>query len=164
MLIFEKDSSFAETKVMMKKIFIFVILLTLTSCGMRYVICTNSIDYSAYTKDNFFITESNSVSFNYDPVGSISVDIFSGLIDNPKKPTYTIKVGAYNSAEIYNPEWGKTPPKIMKYASYEDALFYLSNRAKKMGANGIINLKFRTIIGQYGQIESICATGMAIRR
>ncbi len=120
------------------------VLTLLTSCGgvsgPKYSVITGSVDYSQYTKSGFFITEANSVSFSYNPIGSVTAVVTSGN------------------------DGGK-----FVEANYEDALYYLHSKAKEIGGNGIINLKFEFIPSrnlQYGVVtmSQVVATGMAIRR
>lgn len=57
----------------MKNLFyILLAVLLFTSCSMyKSINETVVIDYSRYTSQGFFITESNSVSFDYKPIGSV---------------------------------------------------------------------------------------------
>jgi uncharacterized protein YbjQ (UPF0145 family) len=134
----------------MKKIIltslVFCLFLLFNGCIIRhpYLESISPIDYSEYTKSGFFLTESNSVSFDYNPIGNISATITSGYV-------------------------GKQFVK----ATYEDALQLLHENAREMKANGIINLKFSYSIGdhvvnnfdtQNNYYSSITASGMAIRR
>ena len=64
----------------MKKIIIsFIILLFFSSCMSTYRSYTIVVDYSRYAANGFFITESNSVSFEYMPVGSVIAHVSGSM-------------------------------------------------------------------------------------
>jgi hypothetical protein len=126
----------------MKKIFVLmamaIVSLGLTGCFTpRYVESSAILYYNNFK--NFFISESNSVSFEYKPVGNVSAIVKSGFIKR---------------------KWS--------LASEEDALRLLYDEAKRNKANGIINLKI-SYGWQYDKngkimlLRDIVATGMAIR-
>jgi uncharacterized protein YbjQ (UPF0145 family) len=100
------------------------------------------VDYSVFTERGFFITESNSVHFDYTALGSVSVYIQSG----------------YKGED----------PDSYKEAEKEKALFLLFSKVKEQGGDGLINLKFDyrpASISQYSSETSrVTASGMAIRR
>lgn len=99
----------------MKKIISFcVVLLLVTSCTtykIPYRRYSAAIDFSAYAQKGFFITESNSVNFSYEPLGSITSVVTSGYevisgnkAANPKDDIYNrnskIKYGRYIDADV----------------------------------------------------------------
>jgi uncharacterized protein YbjQ (UPF0145 family) len=95
---------------------------------------------------DFFLTESNSVSFDYRPIGSLSVSISSGL---------------YDPAE----ESGRTSSyRKFRNATANDTVNALYEKARRYKADGIINLGFRYYRKKNGQTVRISATGMAIKR
>ncbi len=61
---------------MRKFLFISAMALLLSACATMpkwaYTSYSASFDFTEFTNGGFFITESNSVSFDYDPIGSIS--------------------------------------------------------------------------------------------
>lgn len=131
----------------------------MSSCTtIKYFEYATNIDYSKYYNTDFFITESNSVSFDYIPISSVSVEIVSGDIVAGERPPMIIK------ENVYNPEWGKYKQGIYKEADYSDVLSKIVDECKKYKANGVINLKFITKRGEYGKVLSIYASGMAINR
>lgn len=150
------------------KTLIFLILCVLTGCATLpkwpYVQESSIIDYSEYAKKNFFITESESVNFNYTAIGSISAKVESGYeVLNAK--TYQV-----SGDDIYTNE-PQTKVKI-KYGKYvkatpEAALEELYARALDSGANGIVGLDIKPITKysqQYGNvIIGYFVTGMAIK-
>jgi len=98
------------------------------SCATsKYQVITSVLDYSTVSENkDFFITESNSVSFNYKAIGSITVECISGnhgttIIDN-----------SYETSNY-------------KFASVEDAYKELVKTFISKGANGVINLQSRYI-------------------
>jgi uncharacterized protein YbjQ (UPF0145 family) len=127
---------------MRKIIFVMIAIVSLGLIG-----CVSQKKYAEYSKSlfydefgKFFITESNSVSFEYKPVGSITAVAESG----------------YSSRKYV-------------IASAQDALRVLYDEAEKNGADGIINLKitYEWFYDKDGKIlaaKSVIATGMAIRR
>lgn len=126
----------------MKKLLLFLFAVTLASCStLQYKATTYSIDYAKYTELGFFITESNSVSFEYIPVASVGSKIESG----------------YTSADR---DSGKNQ---LTYATGEDALAYLVAQSQKLGANAIIGLKI-VDVSINAAIPAFTASGMAIKR
>lgn len=115
------------------------------------------IDYSMLTKEGYFVTESNSVSFDYEAIGSI----------------YAVEVGGWVSKD------GKTGPTDLKEKYYinsnhkqvyqapnlQKVYRNLANKLKSVGANGIINLKVNfTTDSSIGNPQKIVITGMAIKK
>lgn len=62
----------------MKKVYLLfsVMLLVLAACQSLPTPKSNMvvIDYAVLTNQGIFVTESNSVNFAYEPIGSISID------------------------------------------------------------------------------------------
>ena len=155
---------------MKKTVLLMLALLPLLfSCStiekFPYVQEASIIDYSQYEDKDFFITEANSVSFEYEAVGSVSAKVESGFEVIGGK-----KVRAIGD-DIYQKQMA-TKTKV----SYGDfvaatpgqALELLYQKAVEHHANGIINLKISPIT-QYTQaygnvITGYFATGMAIKR
>ncbi|MDR1984271.1 MAG: hypothetical protein LBQ28_05545 [Prevotellaceae bacterium] len=151
----------------MKKIlvvFVFTALFVACSTIMpRYSIISGTIDYSYFTKKGFFITESNSVSFEYTPVGSVFTTIYSGETNETGKRELVVKDDFY-PYKIY------ITSKKWKSADVDDALLEIYNQALNIGANGIINLKIQNITssqqinGQSISCDGITVSGMAIKK
>lgn len=146
----------------MNKIYLFFIcmlIIIFTSCNVYdpYIISNHTIDFSSYSKEGFFITESNSVSFEYEPIGSIITEVYSGY--NAEE----IKIKEEN--EIYG-EITKTIKKgVYVKASPDDAIYFLIEQAKELGANGIINLKIQPVSSKNEyKIIGYYVTGMAIKK
>jgi len=154
----------------MKKLFVLTLLAAslITSCSVipkhPYVQESSILDYTAYTSKGFFISESNSVSFNYKAIGSVSAKVESGYIITG------VKEKPVPNDDIYKGN-GRTTSKI-KYGDYKranqnDALKEICDRAMEEGGNGIINLNIEPIISttQHGTgVTGYFITGMAIRK
>lgn len=155
-----------KTFYVMRKTILFLLLLsaiTLTSCSVKYpvVLRTASIDYLVHMNNNFFLTESNSVSFDYTPVGSMQVSLQDGWeVKKGKKDS-----GYYDMDDLRRVKYGDYAP-----ATYEDALQHLVDLAKDSGADGIIGLKFhyqdapRNQFGTKVGWGKVTVSGMAIKR
>lgn len=153
----------------MKKVFfIAASIMMLASCSTikhPYTIYSNVVDLAEFTKQGFFITESNSVSFDYDPVGSIQTTVKSGHeILKHGKVKEKMKDDVYSYDELGKIKFGEFIP-----ASTDDAVAELVSVAKNLGANGIINLSFNYIPGDYGKAGELISpatyivSGMAIK-
>lgn len=107
----------------------------LCSCvSLEQVTVTDVIDYSRFTKNGIFVTESNSVNFNYEPVGSV-ISVSRGAVDN--------------SFVSYRVDMDKAFSEVGK-------------KLKELNADGLINLKISNTSDKY--FYCITVTGMAIRR
>jgi uncharacterized protein YbjQ (UPF0145 family) len=121
----------------MRKMILIVAVLPLlfSSCVTeRYTEISSVVDYSKYAKKGFFLSESNSVNFEYEAFGSLSVVVLSG----------------------------KKQGEGYKVASSDDAVRLLYEKAKDLGVNGLINVKF-----DYSTVNKrslVTASGMAIKR
>lgn len=149
----------------MKKIlFISLITLLLSSCATLkppYSRFSNTVDFSEYTRKGFFITESNSVSFNYDPLGSLTSVVQGG---------YEVlgREAISSNDEVYGVNAKVTYGEFIP-ASIDDALDELYNSARELGANGIINFKLTYYPSEYEKNvlvrhSSYVVSGMAIKR
>lgn len=152
-------------KIIITILFVFTIasLALLSSCVSipkdTFHTRSSAVDYTKYSENGFFMTEANSVSFRYEPLGSITAIARGG---------YEV-IGSDDSSNFQDDTYGK-PAKKVKYDEYrsaypEDALEELYNKALEMGANGVINLKF-TYLSQTNSLipEGWMVTGMAIKK
>jgi hypothetical protein len=142
----------------MKKLsVIFLVVVLFTSCSIYkypYTQSTSYIDYSYLFDKGLFVTESNSVNFDYSPMGSVYIEVRSGYgQDNSKKnrPTNQMYDGIYHSVE-------KSVMKDYIVANVEDALDLLHKKASDVGANGIINLKI-TYLSEEGATQNYIRKG-----
>lgn len=149
---------------MKKIILLFFTTSLLVSCAVprkAYVRESSAVDFSEYARKGFFITESNSVSFPYEPISSVSALVESG---------YEV-LGEKRSAsdELYGLNLNTKYGEFIR-AKSQDALDELYEKSREMGADGIINLKIdytplRTSSnGSVISWESYYITGMAIKR
>lgn len=150
---------------MKKIILLFFVSTLLASCAVHrkaYIKVSNSVDFSEYTRKGFFITESNSVNFEYDPLSSVSVLVESGyeVINKSEKSSFD-NIYRYDT----NTKYGK-----FINAKAEDALNELYEKSMEIGADGIINLKINftpSRISSSGEVlswDSYYISGMAIKR
>lgn len=149
----------------MKKIFTtilficFVLPSCITTTGVKE---TFFIDYKRYSDRGFFLTESNSVSFDYTPIASV-LTVVKGEKQTVAKKNNTGKEVKHSARDRRESLFGDyTSKKTVKYSVY-DALDELVSRSGKMGADGIINLKIiytydKDLGGGYD------ISGMAIKR
>ena len=146
-------------KTMKRLTLLLLTAISFSSCmSIRPATSTSSysIDYSKFADKGFFITESNSVSFNYTPLSSVYSSQTSGY-------ELLLVNGVVQKTSSYN---GPAVPKTTKTyidASPEAVLSALYENAIKQGANGIINLNITSITSVSGR-PTITATGMAIKK
>jgi hypothetical protein len=126
----------------MKKIlFIGMATIALLSagCKTRYTEIATVLDYSQYTKDGFFLSESDAVSFEYESIGRINAEVISGEDRSAKK-----NQGFYSA----------------RVATEDDIIRVLCEKAKSLGADGLINVKSV----HYVKNSIWTGSGMAIKR
>jgi len=146
---------------MKKSIILILSIFALSSCVTKYpyTVRYSYFDYSEYNKKGFFITESNSVIFEYTPVGSISISIRSGYECEEK-----LGINSTTKDSLIYMSCGK-----YKEYNTQKAISALVNLANSNDANGIINLKVEFIPAVYekGNIilgEGVIVSGMAIKK
>ena len=98
------------------------------------------LDYSEYSKNGFFITESNSVSFDYTPLATVVVTMQRRVDEE----------WVYVNGTMCRSENRPTAAKVLNKAVEE---------AKQLGANALINLKLEPL-----NTTGIMLTGMAIKK
>ena len=116
------------------------------------------------TNQGIFVTESNSVNFAYEPIGSISIDELGGWVrkDSKKRAANIKEDYYYNSPNPYN---GK---QVYQAPDLDNMFNKLAAELHELGANGIINLKitqtveFQKEIKQF--IHRVTISGMAISK
>lgn len=151
----------------MKKYLVFILLTALlSSCVLvkhPYNRYSTVVDFEKYTSQGFFITESNSVSFDYEPLGSLSAIIESGYEVIGTKGDQTDDV--YYHTRSSNNKYGDYIS-----ATIDDVVEDLVFAAADVGADGLINLKTEYVSGTYDKYGNVLrpsmyiATGMAIKR
>jgi uncharacterized protein YbjQ (UPF0145 family) len=128
--------------------------MTIPDVRSPYLKYHGVVDYSKYMSRGFFITEANSVSFDYESIGSVTAGVESGweILDTTTKTT-TSKDDVYGSST-------KTKIKYGEYiqAELDDAIEELYSTSIELGADGVINFSIRSSLGEY------VVSGMAIKR
>lgn len=136
----------------------------------------STIDYSSLTSEGYFVTESNSVPFDYEAISSILIEVHSGWIkrDNEDRKIMTNENEGYDDY-YYAPNVSTQKLKSSNKYKYvipdsETAISKLKNLMKQQGADGILNLKIG-YVNQHSQEpyirpigEYICITGMLFKR
>ena len=123
----------------MKQILLLSItMFMLTACVSRRPYTEDSYTISYSDHKDIFITESNSVNFEYEPIGSVSATIGSG----------------YKGRKFIE-------------ATEDEVIKKLCKESKLLGANGIINFRITySVDNRYTKPNPaiiITATGMAIK-
>lgn len=113
------------------------------------------IDYSYLTNQGIFVTESNSVSFDYEACGSLYVECVGGWVT---------KKQAVDMQDIYIQKSGKY---VYVPATIEDAFNLVLDELKALNGNGVINLRI-TPVSEYSALynvnmNKIYITGMVIK-
>ena len=142
----------------MKKLFLALSVALLSSC-VTYSPLVNFIDYSAYNDQGMFLTESNSVDFDYTPVGSINVLLYSGYVK--QTPEYLVEDKAVDAVYYSSSSTGRS-----KYqdATIQEALRIVVDQAKHKGADAVINLHYEYISAFKNQPAGWYVSGMAVKR
>lgn len=150
----------------MKKLILLVITIAavvMTSCAPN---ATNffkqvayTLDYQKAGKGRVFITEANSVSFEYTPIASILVIEESGKSVVKETEVETIGDEVYGKQSMI-----KVQTKGWREANLYSALTFAVEQCENLGGDGIINLKNRIITDNQTNHSSIEITGMVIKR
>lgn len=115
---------------LMKKVFYLFVVIVLSSCiTLPSVSYINTLDYRPLTDNGLFVTEANSVSFEYKAIGSLYAEETSSIVDG--------RAMVPRIENIYN---------------------NILHEAKKLGANGIINMSVTPLE------RSVVIKGMFIKR
>lgn len=131
--------------------------MLLSSCAPKFGWTSSYLDYSQYSAQGFFITESGSTPFEYTPIGSMAVTENNGLTDKIQAPD---PVKDKDIDGIYT---SNTSSNKWRYATSSSALNALVEKAKETGANGIINLKIYPVY-EKSTIVGYTVSGMLIKR
>lgn len=138
-----------------------IMVALLTSCApkMQYVASSTYINYQTYVEQGMFITESNSVSFEYTPLGSVSAIVFPGYVKATRPSQY--KYEDLNGNQQLTEDYNKWQP-----ADVSDAITLAVDKAKQQGGNGIINFKVQPTSETDGKTVryGYLVTGMVIHR
>lgn len=148
----------------MKNVLLSIICVSaasLTSCApkMQYVASSSYINYQTYVDQGVYITESNSVNFDYTPLGSVSAIVFPGYVKatRPSQYQYNDLNGKPQLTEEYN-KW--------KSADVQDAIALVVEKAKQQGGNGVINFSIKPTSESDGKAirHGFLVSGMVIRK
>lgn len=144
----------------MKKIsFIVLAAMLMASCSSVKLPAPYSvvdfIDYSLLTSKGIFATESNSVSFDYEPLGSVMVVEYGGWGRMERKNS--VRDDTYS---------GVSGKNVYIEPALSDAFDDLASKLQELGANGIINFQITYKTRDLASYVpgSIVLSGMAIKR
>lgn len=122
------------------------------------------IDYRYVTSKGFFITESNSVSFNYAPIGRIEMYAERYFSEIKKGDPDYEKYGALSEND-YNAVKNGHPIKVYDFPSIYKIFDQIMADGKTMGANGVINFKIDYKYNSSSPLPSqIFVSGMYIKK
>ena len=119
------------------------------------------VDYRQAADGKVFITESNSVSFEYAPVGSLLVEEIAGKFKEQK--VLTDQQSYRKTDPIYGDIDQSATKSSYRTPSATSALDYAANCALQMGGDGIINLKMVSSMSN-DKRPMLTITGMVIKR
>ena len=135
-----------------------IVSVFVTSCATlvpgpgKYVAC---VDYGYLSQKGIFVSESNTVNFDYEPLGSLYVECTGGWVKNDE----------ISMEDIYITKKGK---KTYQPPIVEDAFDLALGELKALRGNGIINFKI-TMVSEYlpfykVTVDKLIITGMCIRK
>lgn len=134
----------------------------LTSCAPKvlYTKYVGFVDYSAYQDKGMFLTESNSVNFEYNAIGSVTSVVYSGkaIVSQSEQ---------IENNDIYGEHRTVQNKMGWKVASPEDALEAAVAQVASKGGDGLINIKITPtteIDASKTTRSGFLVTGMAIKR
>lgn len=119
------------------------------------------IDYSGLTQKGIFVTESNSVNFDYEAIASVYIEEIGGWVRKDGKPDSDDPKSDYyiNSS---------ARKKTYEKPNLQEVFKKLVEQLKEQKANGIINLRIsfatETIVPGQVYADKIIISGMAIRK
>ena len=129
----------------MKKINLFVLAIMaviFSSCEPKMAIVNYYQDFRDFYDNGFFVTVSNTVPFEYIPVGYIILTDVAGIIYVPETDARVRKdTGGDDDTEgiYYNPNKGKKRKWVK--ATSNSALEEIKKIAADKGADGILNVR-----------------------
>lgn len=139
---------------MKKFIPIIVLALSMSSCLPNFYQSIKSVSFQDASQNGaIFLSESNSVNFDYTSIASIMVEESSGKVKN--------KSTEKNKGEIYGNEgagkffFGR---QDWRNSSCQSALNFAVDKCVQMGGDGIINIEI------ISNPTKVFVTGMVIKR
>ncbi len=149
----------------MKKVLLLIVSVCMfTSCA-TYQPAPKSfvgiIDYSVLTSKGIFVTESNSVNFDYQAIGSVIAEETGGWV-----PKSSAKQKPASAADDYYVS--SSSKKNYIAPDIQVAFDNIAEHLLSLRANGIINLKITTsseidLVSKLS-VDKIIVSGMAIRK
>lgn len=135
------------------------LLAALSSCRAPMTHATYYIDYHEAGQGKVFITEANSVSFDYEPLGSILVEETSGMV----KLTVPTTAKERDKDDLYG--LGTMTKTVNSYskATAQTALNYAAQEAIRLGGDGLINVRLSSSRDGKGDAV-VSVSGMVIKR
>jgi uncharacterized protein YbjQ (UPF0145 family) len=144
----------------MKKMFVLMVGFGFVVFSCRTIAPTSyfgGILYSPLTEQGIYVSESNSVSFDYVAIGSVIVEETGGWVRNIKSRNELGK-----RTEDYYVK--STVSKKYTIPALDAAFEHLREYLFEIGANGIINMHIEFIPSSKVSLDKIVITGMAIKR
>ncbi|WP_289763767.1 hypothetical protein [uncultured Duncaniella sp.] len=152
-------------KSLLYSLFLIPVVAVLSSCQSNNFMPmlshqTYYLDYKEAGQGKVFITEANSVSFEYEPLGSILIVEYPGYVkvSDPSGEVQEEKKKLF-AANLYN---NKESNFKFQPASIQSAMNYAVEKALALGGDGIINLKFSSDFNATTNVVQI--SGMVIKR
>ncbi len=145
----------------LKLITLSVLCISSVSCTPKFSSKVYYTDYQRYSDAGFFITESNTVSFDYVPVGSVVVRQTAGVMSDTEIISQNVpEKRGYD--ELYGELEKKRYSNSWILPSDYTALDAVYKVAKEQNADGIINLKITMPVVNNADIIEL--SGMLIKR
>lgn len=153
-------------KFLLKSFLLMLPVLSLQSCSPTVSLpqakeFITVLDYTKYNGQGFFITESNSVNFDYDPIATIYISMYEGASEkSPNSSGWYVDKDGYSRKHKYQ-DWN--------LPSASEILEKAVEAAKKKGADAIINFNLSTTsYYPYStsdfRLSGLAVTGMAVKR
>lgn len=140
----------------MKKALLLLSTFALSSCiTPQFSQYVGMVDFRPYMEEGFFVSRSNSVSFDYEPIGYVEA-----LVESGKDKSIKIE-------NKYKKEFEQTYYSNAKWrsATSEDAMKVIVEKSKQVGADALIDIEFKVYTyPNTGNISKVHASGMAIKR
>lgn len=146
---------------MKKLIAVMVLVLSMASCKIPFKQEAYFLDYQKIGLGKVLLTESNSVSFDYESIGSLYVVEESGFEKERKVKKHNDDYYDNLGFRSDSPEYSYSSKGYRK-ASVESALRRAVGEAMESGGDAIINLKYKYEYNK--QRDCWIVTGMIVRR
>lgn len=140
----------------MKKALLLLSIFVFSSClTPKFSQYVGMVDFRPYMEEGFLVTRSNSVSFDYEPIGYVEAIVESGNDKSVKVENKYKK--EFEQTYYTNAKW--------RSATSEDAMKVIVEKSKQAGADALIGIDFKVYANSStGGIDRVYASGMAIKR